>query len=326
MTALLTPPALVRSVACAGRAPSLHNSQPWTFLAEDDVVQVRAARSRWLPAEDPTGRELLLSCGGAVRHLALGLRAEGLDVEVRTCPEPLLDPDLVAEVRVVGRRPASLQERALHAATEARHTERSAFGPQPVPAEVREELRLLAEAEGCVLTALDADRTVALAVLTDRGERLLHDDAARAAEQRSWWGRTPGCVDGLPSGALPEHGAHRASPVVLRDVDGAEAEHGGEPPVVEHPLVLVLSTDTDDVEAWVRSGWALSSLLLALTARGLVASPMTQALEVAALRERLRADLGLVGHPQMALRVGHPQGGGSPRTGRRPVADLLPAG
>jgi hypothetical protein len=95
--------------------------------------------------------------------------------------------------------------------------------------------------------------------------------------------------------------------------------------VAEHPLLLVLSTDGDSPQDWARAGAALSRVLLTATAAGLAVNPQTQVLEVSGARWRLVQELGLVGSPQMLLRVGYPTGPGSPATGRRPVSEVLVA-
>jgi nitroreductase len=85
-----------------------------------------------------------------------------------------------------------------------------------------------------------------------------------------------------------------------------------------------MGTTGDDRDAWLRSGRALGRLLLQATAEGLAASPLTQALDWAATRQRLRARLSLVGHPQMLLRMGYPATAEA-RTpsGRRPISEVL---
>ena len=148
-----------------------------------------------------------------------------------------------------------------------------------------------------------------------RGQRAHCGDASRGLHPD----------EGLPSGALPEHGAGRGSALTLRDF---EPEHGNgvaraDPPTAEHPLLLLLSTDGDRPEDWARAGAALARVLLTATAAGLVANPQTQVLEVPGLRSSLTAELGLVGYPQMLLRVGYPTGPGSPPAGRRPLADVM---
>jgi nitroreductase len=325
---VLSPTQLRRATADAVRAPSLHNTQPWLFAQVAGSVHVRADRQRWLEHEDPLGRELLISCGGALRHLVLGLRAQGLDVRTELVPDPQ-DPDLVAVVTVVGERLPTLVETELHAALELRHTDRSAFSPDPVSPDVLDRLRGIVETEGGVLDVLDDDDVLAVAVLTSRADRVLQEDEALSGEQQSWTSALPRPEEGLPAEALPDHGAHRASPLPLRDFrNGTEeppvpAGAPSDPPVAEHPVVVVLGSTADDRRSWISAGWTLSDLLLTLTASGLVASPFTQALEQPGLRTRLRSALGMQGHPQMVLRIGYPAGSGSPVTGRRPISDVL---
>lgn len=316
-----------RAAACAVRAPSLHNSQPWLFAQVGSSVHVRADRQRWLEHEDPLGRELLLSCGGGLRHLVLGLRAQGLDVRTELLPDPG-DRDLVAVVTVVGEREATPEETRLHEAVALRHTDRSAFAPEPVAAEDLDRLRAVVEAEGAVLDVLDDDEVLTLSVLTSHADQVLAADVAISTEKQSWTSDLPTPAEGVPSSALPDHGARRGSPVPLRDFDSGAAPQRAvdltdEPPQAEHPAVVVLASTADDPRSWVSTGWVLSDLLLTLTSLGLAASPFTQPLEVPGLRTRLRSALGMRGYPQMVLRVGHPTGSGSPVTGRRPVSDVL---
>ncbi len=68
---------IAAAVAMAGRAPSVHNTQPWKFRPRDHSIELLADARRLLPAIDPAGRELLISCGAALFGLRLGLRSVG---------------------------------------------------------------------------------------------------------------------------------------------------------------------------------------------------------------------------------------------------------
>src|SRR5258707_4180622 len=61
-------------VATAARAPSVHNTQPWKFRVRRNAVELLADPSRKLHRIDPVGRELMISCGGALFGLRLGPR------------------------------------------------------------------------------------------------------------------------------------------------------------------------------------------------------------------------------------------------------------
>ncbi len=306
------------AVAAAVRAPSVHNTQPWLFSRHNNAVHVRANRARWLPEEDPLGRELHLSCGGAVRHLVLALRAVCLEVSCVLLPDPD-DVDLLAVVTVVGSARPTLPEVALYEALWTRHTDRSRFRDVPVPQRVMDRLRTIAEAEDCSLDVLGEEDVLRLAVLTDHAERLLENDPALAGEQQRWTSPAHLPRMGVPM-SPPDP---RGSDVPLRHFGVRSANSSGEPPPVERPVHVVLSTATDDPSSWLSAGWTLSDLLLTLEQERLAASPSTQVLELPGLRAQLRGALGLQGAPQMLLRLGYPEGTGSLQTSRRPVAEVL---
>lgn len=321
----MTPDQLTEVLETAVRAPSVHNTQPWLFEVDGDTILVRADRSRQLPLQDPLGRELLLSCGAAAVHAQLAVRGLGLGCDLRWSATAG-DPDRVATLTVTGPLAPTPEQSRLLAAVALRRTDRSAFAPTPVPAALVAALGTAAQQDGAHLTAeQQPDRVLTLEVLVAQADRIVRQDAGLRDEQAGWVRPGPHPAQGLPVGALPDHARSRGSSLVLRDFEPADAPAPAplEPPTPEHALLLVLSTDGDGPEDWARAGGALARVLLTATAAGLVANPQTQVLEVAGLRSRLISELGLVGRPQMLLRVGYPSGAGSPATGRRPVADVL---
>ena len=145
-------------------------------------------------------------------------------------------------------------------------------------------------------------------------------DPAYLAELEAW--RRDREAEGVPTRALPSVPVElRGSSWVLRDFDAGKGEHapaGSEPPPAEHPTVVVVGTEGDERRDWLTAGQGLGRLLLQATVAGLAVQPMTQVLEVPVLRARMRHVLGVVGHPQMLLRVGH--GRSAPVSPRRPAA------
>ncbi|MCW2776613.1 MAG: hypothetical protein JWN17_338 [Frankiales bacterium] len=326
---LLTRDQLDQVLRTAVRAPSVHNTQPWLFELRGDALHVRVDPDRQLPVEDPLGRELRLSCGAAVDHARLSVRGLGLACEVDWTPSSE-DPDHVATVTVTGPLSTTDEERQLLDAVLLRRTDRSAYAPTTVPADVVDALVAAGRHDGAHVTAeQDHDRVLALEGVVARADTSLRRDEEVHREMAAWVRTSSRPADGLPAGALPDHGAGRGSSLALRDFEPvppaatAPTTAGDDPPVAEHPLLLVLSTDTDSPEDWARAGAALSRVLLTATAAGLVVNPQTSALEVTGLRWQLVEELALSGRPQMLLRVGYPQGPGSPPSGRRPVGEVL---
>ncbi|MCZ2817962.1 hypothetical protein O2W16_17815 [Modestobacter sp. VKM Ac-2984] len=315
----------------AVRAPSIHNTQPWTFTAAGDRLEVRRDSSRALPAIDPTGRQQVLSCGVAVHFAVVALRAAGFATDVDLVPDPA-DPEHLATVRVVGPAEPSASDVRLAAAIDARHTDRAPFLAEPLPAGLVDRLQAEAGRDGVWLKPISrVEEEAAVAVLLDQGEQQELRDPAYLAELQAWTRTDPEAPDGVPVAALPTEG--RATNFAVRDFAGGGGPHDvpatpaddDPPPPVEHPSVVLLGTAADDRAAWVQAGTALGRLLLSITDAGLAASPLTQALDQGWVRNRLTARLDLVGHPQMMLRLGRPSGE-QVTTGRRPVAEVLQVG
>ena len=321
----------------AARAPSIHNTQPWRFVAHDDLIELWTDPNRGLAVLDPTGRARHLSCGAALLHARIAAEAAGYPADVVLAPDGT-QPEHLADLRLASA--SSTGPHDLADAISNRRTEREAFTPEPLNQDVVEALRRAAEAEGCWLRVVDSsDDETAVAVLLARADALESEDPSYREELRRWTGRGTDARDGVPPSAVPgTDPSRRGTNFRLRDFvadrdetgsdDGTDgADSSEDPPAVERPLVALLGTRDDDVAAWLAAGQGLARLLLTATSLGVAASPMTQPLEIPETRSRLATELGVLGHPQMLLRLGHANDDGlSPapaRTPRRTVQDML---
>lgn len=305
-------------VMMAGCAPSVHNTQPWRFTSTFDGVLVQRDRTRQLGVIDPDGRELLISCGAAVHHLQVAARAIGVDSDATID----VHGDVVASVRLTRGSPATTSEIAKAVAILHRHTHRGRFSDEAVSALDLDAVHLATEAEGGLLRVVHADEITDVEVTVSRAERALQKLPGYADELARWvWHGVPDATrgDGLPQAAL-DHDPARGDSLEGRAFDGAQPR-SSEPPVAEHPTLLLLSTPFDTPAEHVQAGRALSALLLRATELGLLAQPIGQVLDLPASRFALSRVLGTLGAPQMLLRIGH--GTSVPATPRRPVADVL---
>ena len=318
-------PDLAAVVDLARHAPSVHNSQPWQFAVAPGVLTLRRDEARRLPVLDPDSRQVTISCGAALHLARLGLRAQGLD----PTPEVVRADSHGIEVRVAaspGDAPTESELRLVTAARE-RHMQRGRFEDRVVPDDVVRDLRVAAEAEGAwVRFLVGGEEQVPLAVLLGKADQLERDDPAYQAEQAEWANRPAGSTDGLPAAATAAAQEARASDLTLRrfgsgEPDSRPLDPEADPPVAENPLVAVLGTTDDAPRDWLVAGQAMSALLVRATAAGVQASPLGQVLDQPWARRRLAGELGVVGHPQMVLRLGYAEPG--PETPRRPVDELL---
>ncbi len=199
---------LQEAVAAATRAPSVHNTQPWRFRIGDGRIECYADFTRQLAVLDPTRRQLYVSCGAALHHLTVALRAAGYDSEVQLAadddnPRPAGEAGPVATVVVTPGAPATAADVALAAAINERHTQREPFADRKVEHRTLAGLRQAAEAEAAWLAILDnREDQITLAVLLSHADQaeLSNPDYQRELQN---WRRSEPSTDGIPTSALP---------------------------------------------------------------------------------------------------------------------------
>jgi hypothetical protein len=315
----------VRSViALAGRAPSIHNSQPWRWATGDTSLHLFSDRSRHLPATDPDGRDLLMSCGAALHHLRVGFAAAGWDTTVHRLPDPAR-PDHLAAVEFTSRNPTA-EDIALSTAIAHRRTDRRRFTSWPVTGSLLDVVAERAVGQGALAAAATnpVDRFRLASAIADAARQQDADPGYRS-ELAAWAGRGFAAEDGVPATSTPRtavpHGdtTMRAFPDgVLTQVREKWEDDAGE--------LLVVATTSDDRVSRLRAGEAMSAVLLAATDLGLATCPLSQPLEIRGVRELLRATvLGGVAFPQMVLRIGWAPTDQDrvPASPRRAVDDVL---
>ncbi len=310
--------ALLTCVHAAVAAPSLHNSQPWRFRIRAGGVDVYADRARQLEVIDPSGRELLISVGAAVFNLRVAIRQHGRVPVWRAWPDPG-EPDLVARIRPGPAAPPHPVVDALAAAIPRRHTNRRPFDRVVIPAAILEELADAATVEAATLSAAHAVARTAILSLVRTAEQRLRAQGRYRAELTNWTLPAPGRRDGIPPQAFGPWAALETLP--LRDFGLTQPQlHRRHERFEPYPTILVLCTHGDTADEWVRAGQALQRVLLLATVHGLAATPMSQPLEIPALRD-LISDTGTGRWAQVILRVGYGQPAAA--TPRRPLTEVL---
>jgi hypothetical protein len=308
-------------------APSSHNSQPWLFSLEGDRLLLLADRTRALSVVDPDDRELIISCGAALKFLRLALTHFGEGSRVTLMPEPG-DPDLLAAIELTGPMEPTERDHQLFYAIRERRTNRFPFEPQPIPETILGRARAQAENEKVWLQTLtgEADRG-ALAELIADGDRIQLSDRRFRRELAAWvHSNRSSSRDGMPGFA---HGvgdlASEVGPLIIRtfDIGGGKAARDRQL-ALGSPALAVLWTEDDNPLQWLKAGQGVGGALLSLQVDGISASYLNQPIELPEVRQRLRRLLGREGSPQLILRFGV---GRPPKpTPRRAVEAVFRAG
>ncbi|GII92134.1 Acg family FMN-binding oxidoreductase [Sinosporangium siamense] len=318
---------MLRAAAgAAAWAPSVHNTQPWSFVLSGGELGLRADADRLLRVGDTSGRQMLISCGAALFNVHVALLAKGQRPQLRVLPDPDR-PNLLATVRLGESDGADEHSRMLYDQIELRHTHRGGFTDDPVPAELLRVLTLEAEAEGALFTPVASPSAVrVIAALTTAAQEVQEQDLAFSLELLRW-SRPPGDTrrEGVPAHAYPAAPSRTEPQFDQRDYAhgrgwGFERQVGGQAPG-HAGVVAVITTAEDRRKDWLTTGQALQRVLLRACAHGVSAAFHTQALEMHHLREFLREELLSGEHPQMIMRLGVPEE--TLGTPRRPLDDML---
>nr|BFE60514.1 NAD(P)H nitroreductase [Dactylosporangium thailandense] len=340
------------------RAPSILNSQPWRWRLAGDHAELWADRSRQLTGLDPDGRLLMLSCGAALHHAVVTLHAAGYEAAVDRLPDADR-PDLVArfgrgparpghvpeanastddrdgDPAAVGVRSGDLvrdgepaavgagggdrgRDGELAAAIEWRHTDRRPFGDERPADAVLDELRAAAGRHGVHLQIVRDDQVTAFAGAVAHAGEVEREDPRFRADLRAWTNRAHG--DGVTTQNVVATTRRTVAPRDFALKAGLAAGPGSD----RGTVYALFVTDGDEARDWLAAGEALSDVWLTLTARGLAASPISEVVEVAGVRNALRGLLGGVGNPAVAMRIGVPvQEDAPPATPRRSPSAVL---
>jgi hypothetical protein len=276
------------------RAPSAHNTQPWTIDYRADEVVVGVDPARALPDSDPTGRDLGLGLGAFVETLLIV--AADADLAV-TCD--LSDPRRIAFIPASARYDTPFTV----ADVEARRVARGPYAPGTISSAILADL----EPGAVPLSTRDLARELTIA------DRWMFSTPKVALELRAWLRLDPRDPryhrDGLTDRALTLSRAEarllaaalHAYPVTRRLGLAALLAVSGRGLLRYDGSVLVLRAQGEDP---LRAGRRLMRTWLTLARHGLAVHPLSQLIDCPATAPRLAARVGAT--PLAVFRVGEP--------------------
>jgi hypothetical protein len=313
--------ALYDAAARATLAPSILNTQPWRWRIYRSSLNLYADPERQVTSIDPQRRLLILSCGGALQHACLTLRAHGLEPEVDRASESS-DVDLLARIRIRGPHDVRSTDLALAGSIRLRHSDRRVIAARsPVASHDVELLRKAAGEHGGRLHQVTTDQKLFLAMAAEIAQSAERDDGSYQRDLVAWTDdRQP--KEGVPIATLV---ANVKRPVPLRDFAGG-GETGlhsglGDDRFADY---LILATAGDQPEDWLRAGEAMSAAWLTATVNTIAVSVLSDVIEVPSARAIVASLLPEPGHPQLVLRIGiaaHPTP--PPASPRRPPDTVI---
>jgi len=313
---------IARAVEVACRAPSLHNSQPWRWVATSTAVDLFADPQRVLRSTDSSGREALISCGAVLDHFRTAMAATGWNTNVDEFP----NPNRLEHLASIDFTPLDYVTQAWRDRADAILRRRSDRLPLAAP-ENWEPF------EAVLRGWFDSDLAAIDVLADDARPQLAEASRLTAALRRyddyyhhelQWWTAPFRQSEGIPPSELVSRseadrvGVGRGFPVI-DDGDRRAAI------AQDQAKILVLSTPEDTRADAFHSGQVLSGVLLECTMAGLATCPLTHITELRASRDIIRDLIGRKAMPQVLIRVGLAPDVEDvpPPTPRRPLSEVL---
>ncbi|ORV80204.1 Acg family FMN-binding oxidoreductase [Mycobacterium gastri] len=312
---------ITKAVELACHAPSLHNSQPWRWLAGSTAVDLFLDPHRLVTSADSSGREAVISCGALLDHFQVAMGAAGWNAAVDQFPNPN-DLNHLASIDFAPMDYVTQPRRDRADAILRRRTDRRPFRAPHEWASFESVLRSSFENDGIELAVLADEARLRLAEASRLTEALRrYDDLYH--HELAWWTAPSRESEGIPESALASGSAARAVAVNRRfPADWHSERSSASRP--DQARIVVLSTPGDTRADALDCGRALSAVLLECTLAGLATCPVTHLTEIAASRAIVGDLTGSPAIPQVLIRIGvAPSGEVPPPTPRRPLGDVL---
>lgn len=292
---------LKNAVLLACRAPSVHNSQPWRWVAENGVLRLFVDRHRTVPGTDHSGREAIISCGTALDHLRVAMLAAGWHSTIERFPNPS-DPDLLASFEFGPVDHVTDTERSRADSILQRRTDRLPLGLPTYWEFFEPVLRGTIDDNLVILDVLSDDARPLLVEAAELAEEVRRDDLSYHLEL-DWWTSPFAVSEGVPPSALASGKEDRRVDVGRRFPVRSHMNRRPEV-AVDWSKILVLSTPEDTNADALRCGEALSTVLLECTMAGMATCTLTHLIEVDESRDIVRGLIEQSGCPQVLIRAG----------------------
>ena len=287
-------------------AANNHNSQPWKFSLNNDLLSIIPDFSRGLSVVDPNHRELWISLGCALENLLISAQTFGLQTSF------IIPQTSNENIQISLKNDSSLIKHPLFSAIRIRQSNRAIYNAEKVGKDKLAELEMGVGEIGIKnQLILDSEPIRILTDLTEAGDLAQFADQNFINELASWLrfnqNEATGTRDGLYSicSGNPNVSRWLGRISISSSRANASAEENRKKMESSSGFMLI-SSEEENIPAWINSGRLYQRLALQMTQSGIQSALMNQALEIPHLRTRLAETLPTPNpYPQLLLRFGY---------------------
>lgn len=315
-------------ISFAVRAPSGHNTQPWQFSVDRDIIRIYPDLSRHLSVVDPDNHALFISLGCALENLSIAAAHQGLSA--RTDYFPPDEPKECLRVHLCGGAQENVE--ALFRAIPARQSNRGIYDGRAIN---ESDLERLLEANPCESVMVRSFRVghpdiEPIIGFVREGNIAQFNEPAFVRELVSWirFSRREASEqrDGLTAQALgfPAIPRWLGYWIMTKRVK-PESEAARQEKAIRSASALLLFIVRDhDKRHWVDLGRSFERVALVATSLGIAHAHVNMPCEVEPIRGRLAAHLALNSgeQPLLLIRLGYTRKR-PPPSPRRPIDQVI---
>jgi hypothetical protein len=316
------------SLRDAARAPSAHNTQPWSVSWEPNTLHVSRSMDHTLQVGDPTTRQATIGVGMFTETFTVAAKRWGLTPVVEVTATWPTSPGLV-DIHVTACDP--IDTPPLYAAIAARSTNRGLYDPDLDPYTLARLLGVESSEGVTIHPVLDpADKSAVGRMVRDGMQLALSMPALRLElAELTYWDDEPRdrgmAIESLLGSSRSDlHPSEPADAWFQEHVEAVAEAERLERAYSSAPVLLVISSDGDDPTSWVHVGRTACRLLLTAAEAGLSHCISAAPIEVPTLAPRLRAVIPDSSKPQMLMRVGKAHEPSFGRRSHRAASQVMP--
>ena len=301
----------------AVKAPSGHNTQPWTFRIKETGIDILPDFTKTLPVVDPDNRELFVSLGCATENLCIAAAHRGYETMVSIAEN--------GTIHIGFTKQDSDTPSPLFPYISVRQTNRSVYNGSIIPVN---DITALAEKNdmepfvGIHFFKSGTQEFDAISEMVCKGNSIQMRDKKFKEELQQWMRYNKKHQDATRDGlsyavfGAPNLPRFIVKTIITRLINEKSQNRNDRRKIASSSHFVLFTTLNNTVEQWIKLGRVLERLLLKATGMGISHAYMNQPNEEQGLSRKMAETLGIAGeYPTVLIRLGY--GSKMPYSSRR---------
>ena len=305
-------------------APSGHNTQPWEFSVNRDVITIAPDYSRRLPVVDPDDHALFISLGCALENLVIAAQQYGYSSDIKYSLENIKSEMIEVQLK----KNNTLPDNVLFKAISQRQSTRRPFNGKPVPEKDLQTLNATSLQEGVIFKIFTKESEIKPFIeFVKEGNRLQFNNKRFVDELISWirFSKVDAerLRDGLRSAVMGAPSIPQWMGKIIIKLSSPENEAKKcEKSIKSSSGLMLFIAKNDDRFSWINIGRSFERVVLRATLLNIKHAHLNMPCEEISVRKKLQKHLGLNNEqPLLLLRIGYADS--MPKSFRRPVEDII---